>query len=161
MRVVASLLWVPCLVLVLSACGGSSDDDAGPGDGGTVAPEGGARERVRMRTPGGTVDVDSGVDLSALGVTVPDGASLYEGVLSRVSAGCVSTMSGTFRTSMTVKEIVAFFEKELDAASVVEMDDGAMVTAERGEGEVVQVVCSALEDSDEREFVVTVTRGVK
>lgn len=159
MRVLGSFLLVAvCAALVGAGCGGSSDEgssDAGSGGGGGGG--GAAEESVSIRTPGGKVKVDTGVDVSALDVPVMPGAELTEDSLTRVSTAGVTTVSGTFRTSATIQEIVAFYEGKLEGAGIIEMPDGAMITHDAGDGRTVQIICGTLEDEDVREIVITST----
>ena len=158
MRVLGSFLLVAvCAALVGAGCGGSSDEGSGASGSGGGGGGGAAKESVSIRTPGGKVKVDTGVDLSALDVPVMPGAELTEDSLTRVSTGGATTVSGTFRTSATIQEIVAFYEGKLEDAGIVEMPDGAMITHDAGDGRTVQIICGTLEDEDVREIVITST----
>lgn len=106
-------------------------------------------EHVTMSTPEGTVDVNTSKTYSAdeLGTEIYPGAQATKGGM-KMDLPTGSMVTGVFTTSDSKDLVVAFYKSKFGSeASVMDVQDAAIISVKKGEKESVMVTVTS-KDSD-------------
>jgi hypothetical protein len=110
----------------------------------------GSGKDITVETPGGSISAGGGGNISAsdLGADVYPGATTGKGSM-RMSLPTGSMVTGVFVTSDSKDQVVAFYKEKFGSgASVIESNDGAVITSTKEEESVVVTVTANSSEYD-------------